>query len=75
MHGPVDLLNSVESGSLPLHELVLRIGAAIILLRNLNPAVVLCDDTSLIVRSRRKNILEATIVTGPNAGNDLYLGM
>ncbi|CEP17560.1 hypothetical protein [Parasitella parasitica] len=38
MRVPVELLNSVEYGSLPLHELVLRIGAPIVLLRNLNLA-------------------------------------
>ncbi|CEP13504.1 hypothetical protein [Parasitella parasitica] len=74
MHVPVKLLNSVESGSLPPHELVLlRIGAPIILLRNLNPAAGLCNGTRLIVRSLRNNILEATIVTGPNAGDIVYI--
>ncbi|CEP18596.1 hypothetical protein, partial, partial [Parasitella parasitica] len=73
MHIPVELLNAVESGSLPPHELILRIGAPIILLRNLNPANGLCNGTRLIVRSLRNNTIEAIIITGPNAGDIVFI--
>jgi ATP-dependent DNA helicase PIF1 len=73
MHVPVELLNPIELISLPPHELVLRIGAPIILLRNLDPVAGLCNGTRLIVRFLHNSIIEATIVTGPNAGNIIYI--
>ncbi|KAK4509578.1 Vacuolar calcium ion transporter [Mucor velutinosus] len=72
MQVPLVLLNSIESGSLPPHELVLRVGSPIMILRNLDPSAGLCNGTRLIVKSLGVRIIEATIATGPKAGDVVY---
>ncbi|KAK4509476.1 uncharacterized protein ATC70_007828 [Mucor velutinosus] len=72
MQVPLELLNSIESGSLPPHELVLRVGSPIMILRNLDPSAGLCNGTRLIVKSLGVRIIEATIATGPKAGDVVY---
>ena len=58
-----EFLNSIEMSGVPQHTLSLKIGAPIILLRNLNPPA-LCNGTRLIIKSLQTNVIEATIVTG-----------
>ncbi|KAK4516578.1 Chitinase 2 [Mucor velutinosus] len=73
MQVPLELLNSIESGSLPPHGLVLRAGSPIMILRNLDPSAGLCNGTKLIVKPLGVRIIEATIVTGPKAGDVVYI--
>ena len=46
---PQEYLNSMNFPSMPQHMLILKIGAPIMLLRNLNLIGVLCNGTRLIV--------------------------
>ncbi|MGA1502986.1 MAG: hypothetical protein ACO38Z_10310, partial [Candidatus Nanopelagicales bacterium] len=67
---PPELLNSLEGDSLPPHVLQLKIGAALILTRNVNPAAGLCNGTRLILREVLRNrVLKCTIASG-----DEFLG-
>jgi ATP-dependent DNA helicase PIF1 len=66
---PVEYLNSIVSGSLPPHKLILKVRTPIMLLRNLNASKGLCNGTRLIVRSLLPNIIEATIATGSHIGD------
>ena len=70
---PSELLNSIETGSLPPHALTLKIGAPIMCLRNLNPNQGLCNDTRLIVKCLLANVIEACIATGAHAGTVVYI--
>jgi hypothetical protein len=70
---PTEYLNAIESGSLPPHKLELRVGAPIMVIRNIYPAGGVCNSTRLIVKSLGTNIIEATIATGPNAGDMVYI--
>lgn len=49
------------------HSTVLKIGASIMLLRNLIP-LKLCNDTRLQVKTSHKPVIEATMFTGCGAG-------
>jgi ATP-dependent DNA helicase PIF1 len=46
---PFKFLNTLEVSGMPSHKLLLKIGAPVILLRNLDPLVGLCNGTCLII--------------------------
>jgi PIF1-like helicase/Helicase len=69
----VEFLNSLKVGGLPSHELSLKIGTPIMLLRNLNSAEGLCNGTRLICRALMPHVIEAEIITGTNAGNRVFI--
>ncbi|XP_053597225.1 ATP-dependent DNA helicase PIF6-like [Microplitis demolitor] len=68
----VDFLNSISVPGLPSHTIKLKIGAPIILLRNLNPPQ-LCNGTRLRVTKLQKNVIEATILTGSGKGESVFI--
>ena len=61
---PTELLNTLNpSGTAP-HELKLKVGAIIMLLRNLNMNQGLCNGTRLVVNKMMRNVVEAKVITG-----------
>ena len=64
---PVEFLNSIELTGLPEHELKLKIGTPIILLRNIKPPVLM-NGIRLIIVKLSNNLIEAKIINGPNKG-------
>jgi hypothetical protein len=61
---PSEFLNSVNVSSLPDHELKLKIGAPITLLRNINPSQGLCNGTRMIVKKVKTHAILAEIISG-----------
>jgi hypothetical protein len=61
---PVELLQSFNPSSLPPSRLRLKVGAPIILLRNLSPKQGLCNGTRLQITRLTRNCIEARILGG-----------
>jgi ATP-dependent DNA helicase PIF1 len=70
---PSGFLKTLTPNGLPPHVLKLKVGCPIMLLRNIDPANGLCNDTRLVVRGFQKNSIYAKIVLGQHAGMQIFL--
>jgi len=61
---PVEYLNSITLSGIPPHKLTLKEGAVVMLMRNLNPSLGLCNGTRLICKSFSPHVIKAEIITG-----------
>ncbi|KAG5889059.1 hypothetical protein JTB14_020412 [Gonioctena quinquepunctata] len=67
VHYPQEFLNSLNISGLPPHDLMSRIGTPIKLLRNVSPPNM-CNGSRLSIKYLGDNLIVATILTGPAAG-------
>ena len=65
---PQEYLNTVDLPGMPIHNLALKVGSPLILMRNLNFAVGLCNGTRMIITKLQERVVEAAILTGPHTG-------
>nr|GEX19457.1 DNA helicase [Tanacetum cinerariifolium] len=70
---PSEYLNSLNFSGFPPHRLELKVGAPIMLLRNLNISGGLCNGTRLIVTQLLKKVIEARIITGTRMSEKVFL--
>ncbi|KAL8101723.1 hypothetical protein AgCh_033569 [Apium graveolens] len=70
---PPEYLNSLKFSGVPNHELEIKVGAPIMLLRNLNPKKGLCNNTRLIVTQCCPFLIEGLIITGNKIGEKTYI--
>ncbi|XP_043217555.1 ATP-dependent DNA helicase pif1-like [Amphibalanus amphitrite] len=69
---PTEVLNSLELSGLPSHHLTLKVGAPVILMRNIDaPRTV--NGTLCTVSRLHANVLELRVGSGPSRGEALFL--
>jgi ATP-dependent DNA helicase PIF1 len=69
---PPEFLNSLDLPGLPPHNLQLKVGSVVIMLRNINQPR-LCNGTRLAIKKLLNNVIEATILKGKYKGEDVLI--
>ena len=69
----MDFLNSIKSFGLPNHEIALKVGVPIMLLRKIDQAASLCNDTRLIVTRLAQHVIEVTVIIESSFGKKILL--
>ncbi|XP_052114494.1 uncharacterized protein LOC107481416 [Arachis duranensis] len=74
VHTP-EFLNGLKSSGLPNHEIKLKVGIPIMLLRNIDHSSGLCNGrgTRLIITQLGKRVIEAKVITSSNAGQKVFI--
>ncbi|XP_045833343.1 uncharacterized protein LOC123924482, partial [Trifolium pratense] len=72
VHTP-EFLNTISTSGLPNHKLGLKVRVPVMLLRNLNKKLGLCNGTRLIITRLRKCALEEKIIPGSNIGDQVFI--
>ncbi|XP_072158483.1 uncharacterized protein [Bemisia tabaci] len=70
---PLEFLNSITPSGLPPHKLNLKIGAIVMLIRNMNLGGGLVNGVRFIIRGMKQNSLKLEIITGVGQGNIVFL--
>ncbi|GJU19294.1 DNA helicase [Tanacetum coccineum] len=70
---PVEHLNTLKLSGFPPHRLELKVGAPVMLLRNVNVAGGLCNGTRMIVKQIMTKLIEVQIITGTRVGEKVFI--
>lgn len=68
-----EYLNTIEVANLPHHEFKVKIGAPVILLRNLNPADGMCNGTRMRILRCGERVIEGEILSGKHSGKRVFI--
>ncbi|XP_019184837.1 PREDICTED: ATP-dependent DNA helicase PIF1-like [Ipomoea nil] len=72
LHTP-EFLNGLRCSGVPNHALTLKVGSPIMLLKNIDHTVGLCNGTRFIVTRLVDHVLEGKIMCGTNAGTRVLI--
>ena len=72
IHTP-EFLNTIKSSGIPNHELKLKVGVPIMLLRNTDPADGMCNGTRMIITKLGDYVIEAMATTSSNVGKKVLI--
>lgn len=69
---PAKYLNTLTLNNFPCHRFKLKVGVPVMLLRNINQSLGLCNGR-LVVTNLGHNVIEAVIITGTHSGEITYI--
>ncbi|XP_031097190.1 uncharacterized protein LOC116001455 [Ipomoea triloba] len=67
VHSP-EFLNGINCSGVPNHALTLKVGTPVMLLRNIDHSIGLCNGTRMVITKLGNHVLEARILSGTSAG-------
>ncbi|KAK1397391.1 hypothetical protein POM88_007254 [Heracleum sosnowskyi] len=70
---PPEYLNSINISGIPLHELKLKVGVAVMLMRNLNQTLGLCNGTRMMVTKCLKHCVQCEVISGSYKGTRHFI--
>ena len=73
LHYPVEYLNEVNCGSLPLAKLTLKVGCPVMVLKNLDAANEVCNGSRGILTRYGNRVLEVKLLTGEHAAQTVFI--
>ncbi|XP_074296908.1 uncharacterized protein LOC141627568 [Silene latifolia] len=69
----IEFLNSIKCAGLPNHQLKLKVGAMVMLLRNIDQSRGLCNGTRLTVIDLGARVIKCTVLTGSHKGYRVHI--
>ena len=70
---PQEFLNTIDLPGIPPHLLELKVGAVVILLRNLNPSEGHVNGTRYVIQNLLPHVIDVTAISGSKAGAKLFI--
>ncbi|XP_074336664.1 uncharacterized protein LOC141673827 [Apium graveolens] len=70
---PIEYLNSLNVAGMPPHDLKLKVGAVVMLMRNLNQTLGLCNGTRMIVTKCLRFCVECEVICGTFVGSKHFI--
>ncbi len=70
---PVEYLNEINCGTLPLAKLELKIGCPVMVLKNLDAPNGVCNGSRGILTRHSNRVLEVRLLTGQQAGQTVFI--
>ncbi|XP_074328132.1 uncharacterized protein LOC141666048 [Apium graveolens] len=70
---PVEYLNSLNVAGMPPHDLKLKVGVVVMLMRNLNQTLDLCNGTRMIVTKCLRFYVECEVIYGTFVGSKHFI--
>lgn len=68
-----EFLNSIKCSEIPNHSITLKVGVPVMLLRNIDQSLGLCNGTRLIITRLGNRVIEAKVLSGKTAGEKVFI--
>ncbi|XP_057246786.1 uncharacterized protein LOC104899231 [Beta vulgaris subsp. vulgaris] len=68
-----EFLNTIRCSGLPNHSIRLKVGAPVMLLRNIDQTSGLCNGIRLVVKHLGNRVIKATVISGSNVGEKVFI--
>ncbi|XP_055960513.1 uncharacterized protein LOC130015063 [Mercurialis annua] len=70
---PTEFLNTLKFSGVPDHNLKLKVGVPVMLMRNINQSAGLCNGTRMVITHLGKWFVQARVFTGKNKGDGVLI--